>query len=426
METNMTHVNTLFLEALKASLTGSLVTWDRIDVSTEDFASVMNIAAIHHVVPMIFEAVYACDAFKTLPPQQVMSFRHSIMQAIMLQTMKTEEFKKLFSKATAAGIKPIVVKGVICRGLYPNPDARASGDEDVLIQPEDFRKVHELFLENGMILEESGQDIDAVYEVPYVQPDGPLYIELHKSLFPPEHEAYGDMNKFFKDVHKHIEEVSVGDDVYFSMCPTDHLLYLICHSFKHFLHSGFGIRQVCDIILFANAYGEKIDWSYILESCRDIRADLFAAAMFRMGEKYLVFDPQKACYSEEWRSIEVDETAMLQDLLESGVFGQANMSRKHSSNITLNAVIADKRGEKVKSGKISSIIKSVCLPLDQMVGRFSYLKKMPFLLPVAWIQRLWIYKKETEGKQKENNAADSIKIGNDRIELLRRYGIIKS
>lgn len=182
---------------------------------------------------------------------------------------------------------------------------------------------------------------------------------------------------------------------------------------------------MCDIILFANRYGKEIDWKYVLYSCREIRADLFAAAMFKMGEKYLVFDPEKACYPEEWRSIDVDETGMLDDLLESGVFGQSNMSRKHSSNITLNAVIADKRGEKAKSGKIRSAIKAVCLPVDKMSGRFPYLKKMPLLLPVAWIQRVWIYKKETAGKQESNNAADSIKIGNERVELMRKYGIIK-
>lgn len=421
----MKAINSLFLEALRASLTANKVTWTRNQVSAEDLSALIHIASIHHVVPMIFESIYSCDAFQALHPQQVMGLRRSVTRSIMLQTMKTEEFKALFGKLKAAGFKPCVVKGVICRGLYPSPDARSSGDEDVLIRPEDFCKVHELFLEHGMALVEEEQDIEEAYEVPYIQSNGQLYIELHKSLFPPKSEAYGDMNKFFTSVHDRVQEVTVGDFQYYSMCPTDHLLYLICHSFKHFLHSGFGIRQVCDIILFANAYGKEIDWKYVLESCREIRADLFAASMFKMGEKYLVFDPDKACYSDDWRAIDVDERAMLDDLLESGVFGQSNMSRKHSSNITLNAVIADKRGEKAKSGKIRNAIKAVCLPVDKLSGRFPYLKKMPFLLPIAWIQRVWIYKKETAGKQESNNAADSIKIGNERIELMRKYGIIK-
>ena len=65
------------------------------------------------------------------------------------------------------------------------------------------------------------------------------------------------------------------------------------------------------------------------------------------------------------------------------------------------------------------------MPVNKLSNRFTYLKKMPFLLPITWIQRVWIYKKETAGNQESNNAADSIKIGNERVELMRKYGIIK-
>lgn len=417
----MNHINTLFLQALKASLSTTQVTWTSEDVSTEDFNQLFKTASTHHVVPMIFEAVYSCQAFSAVTPQQAIAIRRGVTQSIILQTMKTEEFRRLFGLLLDAGVRPCVVKGVICRGLYPNPDARSSNDEDVLIRPEDFQKVHNLFQDYGLDLKEPEADPETSYEVPYIQNQGALYIELHKQLFPPESEAYGDMNRFFDRVHENLIEVSTPGGKYLTMHPTDHLLYLICHSFKHFLHSGFGIRQVCDIILFANAYGKDIDWSYVLDACREIRADLFAAAMFRIGEKYLIFDAEKACYSDEWKSMDVDESAMLQDLLDSGVFGQSDMSRKHSSNITLGAVIADKRGKKAKSG----IAGSIFLPLKSMEGRFPYLKKFPFLLPVAWVQRIWVYKKESGKKGSGNNAAESIKIGNQRVELMRQYGIIK-
>ena len=35
------------------------------------------------------------------------------------------------------------------------------------------------------------------------------------------------------------------------LAPTDHLLCLLCHAYKHFLYAGFGIRHVCDIGIFA-------------------------------------------------------------------------------------------------------------------------------------------------------------------------------
>lgn len=421
METNMHPINTLFLEALKASLNSAQVSWTRDKVSSDDLTSLLNIASIHHVVPMIFEAIYTCDAFQAMNPQQIMGLRRSVMQSIMLQTRKTEAFKDLFGELVKAGIRPCVVKGVICRGLYPIPDARSSGDEDLLIRPEDFKRVHEIFTSHGMQLAEPDKDFNKEFEVPYNQSNGPLYIELHKSLFPPGNEAYGNMNKFFDNFYSRIKEAAVGDGKYLTMGSTDHLLYLICHSFKHFLHSGFGIRQVCDIILFANNYGREIDWTYVLECCREIRADLFAASMFKIGEEYLVFNSEVACYPDEWRSIDVDETRMLQDLLDSGVFGSSDMSRKHSSNITLNAIIADKRGKTAKA----SIWSSIFLPIESMKKRFTYLNRFPFLLPVAWLQRVLIYKKQSGKKGSGNNAAESIQIGNQRVELMRQYGIIK-
>ena len=274
--------------------------------------------------------------------------------------------------------------------------------------------------EFGMQTTEDEKDLSAAYEIPYRKRGSPLYIELHKHLFPPESYAYGDMNRFFEGVFdRAIVEDIQGVPVY-TMGYTDHLFYLICHAFKHFLHSGFGIRQVCDIIMFANRYGRQIDWVQMLNACKEINADKFAAALFQIGSKYLVFDPEQAAYPAIWRRIKVDEMPMLDDLLSSGIYGDSNMSRKHSSNITLDAVAAQKQGRKAKGIMLSSVFPSV----GQLESRYPYLKKNPYLLPIAWCSRLWKYFKETK-HSRNNNAAETLKIGNERINLMKEYGILK-
>ena len=295
--------------------------------------------------------------------------------------------------------------------------------DDQLIRPEDFRKCHDLLREYGMQTSEQDMDaeeLESVYEVPYGKKGSLIYIELHKSLFPPESEAYGDLNRFFANVHEDAIDIRIDGTDIRTMGYTDHLFYLICHSFKHFLHSGFGIRQVCDIILFANEYGDAIDWEKVLRQCREIHADLFAAALFAIGEKYLTFDPEKAHYPKVWQEISVDETDMLMDLLDSGIYGNANMSRKHSSNMTLDAVAADKNGKKAGN----TVLKSLFPSAKKLEGRYPYLKKHPILLPIAWTDRILKYRKETVAGG-DNAAADSVKIGNQRIELMKKYGIIK-
>ena len=52
------------------------------------------------------------------------------------------------------------------------------------------------------------------------------------------------------------------------------------------------------------------------------------------------------------------------------------------------------------------------------------MKKIPFLLPVAWLIRILRYEKEMR-KNAHKNVTDALKIGNQRIELMRKYKIIE-
>ena len=90
-------------------------------------------------------------------------------------------------------------------------------------------------------------------------------VELHKQLFPSGSEVFSDWNRFFEGAFERSVQENIQDRPVFTLGYTDHLFYLICHAFKHFLHSGFGIRQVCDIIMYANAYGGRADWKTITE-----------------------------------------------------------------------------------------------------------------------------------------------------------------
>lgn len=415
----MDKCNEYFLTILRAALRGESAPIEE-DLSAEQWQQILHLGNTHHVLPMVYEAIYALPSVRQ-HCQGIMTFsRQQVFHQIMTQTMKTAEFLALEQHLQASGLRPLVVKGIICRQLYPQPDARSSGDEDILIPPEQFDAYHAAVTAFGMETPEDPEKIVYSYEVPYGKVGSPLYIEMHKSLFPPESGAYGEFNRFFEGVFDRAVCQEIQGVPVWTMCPTDHLFYLICHAFKHFLHSGFGIRQVCDIILYANAYGSQADWSQLLENCRAIHAERFCAALFRIGEKHLVFDPDKACYPDEWRCIEVDETLMLEDLLSSGLYGDSNMSRKHSSSITLDAVASQKNGKKAKGGIAASLFP----PFRIMSARFHYLEKAPWLLPVAWVHRVVKYGKEIR-TSRDNSAIDSLKIGQQRVDMMRSYGIIE-
>ena len=404
-----------FLEILRAALRGVKAAPDR-EITPAQWQQLFRMAEIHHILPLFYEAVFDIptvpEIFRGMGRQQARS-------QVIWQTMRTNEFLALNRQLQAAGVRPLVVKGLICRSLYPKPDQRPSGDEDILILPEQFEVCHRVLTDWGLQTVQTEEEMGQSYEVPYRKEGSALYIELHKHLFPPESPAYGDLNRFFTDVHNRaVAEEIQGERVY-TLCPTDHLLYLICHAFKHFLHSGFGIRQVCGIALYANRYGHRVDWAALLENCRAIRAEKFAAAIFRIGSKHLDFDPDRACFPESWRQIPVDERPMLEDLLAGGLYGDADLSRKHSSNITLEAVASEKQGRQRKGALAASLFPAP----NKLEGRYPYLKKYPWLVPAAWCSRLISYAGETR-KSRDNSAFQALKTGNDRIELMKQYDIL--
>lgn len=407
------------LEALRCFLNGEKVMWED-GVSAEDWQMLFRLCQYHQILPMIYDTVYACPAFQTCPQETVQMIKTQVIRQVMVQSRKTEEFLQLYKKLLEQDLTPLVVKGLVCRELYREPDYRCSGDEDVLIPAEQFKACSEVFAAAGMEMLEPDQDPDEAGEVPFYKVGGLLHIELHKELFSSESEAYGDLNRLFDGVfERKIEDTIHGVPVY-TMCHTDHLLYLILHAFKHFLHSGFGIRQVCDIVYYAEMYGKDIDWESILESCRSIRAEVFAAALFDIGKKELEFDPEKACCPDSWSSLEADGAELLEDLLDGGVFGDSSLSRKHSSNITLQAVTEDKKGKKAGA----SLLHTLFPDRQYMERSYAYLKEYPFLLPAAWALRIGKYLKETK-RTGGNDARESIEIGNRRVDLMKKYKIIR-
>ncbi len=406
----MNRVHDMFLQILKAALQGKQLT-EYEELSKEEWQDVLKLAEIHNVLPLVYQSCFSVPVLRDMP-----ELRSKVRRLVMLQTMKTAEFLQTYEALQKSGATPLIVKGLICRQLYSQPDLRLSSDEDVFIPEEQFELCHRCLMEQGMYTSTEDSQMEKDYEVPYHKKDGVLYIELHKSMFPLESEAYGDWNRFFEKAIENAIEINGVR----TLCHTDHLFYLICHAFKHFLHSGFGIRQVCDIVMFANAYGQEINWDKVYHNCCEIHAEVFTAALFRIGKNYLVFDEEKACYPSYWKETVVDENAMLEDLLSSGVYGGATMSRKHSSNITLDAVSADKQGKKAKP----SLKNTLFPPVKSLENRYPYLKKHPYLLPCAWFSRILTYCGEKR-KIANNSAAESLKIGSERVELLRQYKIIK-
>ena len=401
--TNMTltTTETQFLHIAKAAISGGDLPAEKVD-----WPAVFALAGQQKLLPILFEAARATPA----AGENAVLFavtKQQVIGQVLNQTVRSAEFADLYRKLRSAGLHPIVVKGQLCSRLYPQTDHRISADDDLLIPDGEFMACHEQLLTNVLTTDTPADELASADEVSYTKKGSLLYIELHRHLFDSSEDAHDDLNHFFTDINP------VETDGFLAMPPHEHLLYLILHAYKHFVRSGIGLRQFCGIGLWARAYHVEIDWQRLHEQCESVHAATFAAAAFCIAGDYLGIEFDLPA---PWDG-SIDVEPLLHDTLCGGVYGSNDLTRLHSSTVTLNAVKASRTGEK------SSVLSTVFPKREYLERRYPYLKKRPYLLPVAWMQRIAHYASEKQSGT-DNSASGSIKLGKERIELMKRYGIM--
>lgn len=401
--TNMTltSTETQFLHIAKAAVSGGALPAENVD-----WPAIFTLANQQKLLPILFEAVRKMPAAE----ENVALFavtKQQVIGQVLNQTVRSAEFTELYCKLRSAGLHPIVVKGQLCSRLYPLKDHRISADDDLYIPDAEFMACHKQLLANGLTTDTPPDELASADEVSYTKNGSPLYIELHRHLFDSAEDAHDELNHFFVGLNP------VETDGFLAMPPHEHLLYLLLHAYKHFVRSGIGLRQFCDIGLWALEYHDEIDWQRLHDQCASVHAATFAAAAFRIAKDYLGIDFDLPM---PWDA-SIDVEPLLHDTLCGGVYGSNDLTRLHSSTVTLNAVKASRTGEK------SSVLRTVFPKREYLERRYPYLKKRPYLLPVAWVQRIAHYASEKQSGA-DNSASGSIKLGKERIELMKRYGIM--
>lgn len=401
--TNMTltTTETQFLHIAKTAILGGDLPAENVD-----WPAIFTLANQQKLLPILFEAVRKMPAAEENAALFAVT-KQQVIGQVLNQTVRSAEFADLYRKLCSAGLLPIVVKGQLCSRLYPLKDHRISADDDLCIPDAEFMNCHEQLLANGLTTDTPADELPTADEVSYTKHGSPLYIELHRHLFDSSEDAHDELNHFFADLKP------VEIDGFLAMPPHEHLLYLILHAYKHFVRSGIGLRQFCDIGLWARAYHTEIDWQRLHDQFASVHAATFAAAAFRIARDYLGIEfDLPAPWSDA-----VDAEPLLHDSLCGGVYGSNDYTRLHSSTVTLNAVKASRTGEK------SSVLSTVFPKREYLERRYPYLKKRPYMLPIAWVQRITHYASEKRSGA-DNSASGSIKLAKERIELMKQYEIM--
>ena len=401
--TNMTltATETQFLHIVKVAVSGG-----EIPAENVDWSAVFALAGQQKLLPLVFEAARTTPAAAE-NAALFASVKQQVVAQVLNQTVRSAEFADLYQKLRAAGLHPVVVKGQLCSRLYPLKDHRISADDDLYISDAEFMACHKQLLANGLTTDTPADELASADEVPYTKDDSPLYIELHRHLFDSAEDAHDELNHFFTDINP------VEMDGFLAMPPHEHLLYLLLHAYKHFVRSGIGLRQFCDIGLWARAYHDQIDWQRLHAQCARVHAATFARAAFRIARDGLGI---AFALPAPWNTA-IDTEPLLHDTLCGGVYGSNDYTRLHSSTVTINAVKASRTGER------SGVLRTVFPKRAYLERRYPFLQKRPYLLPAAWLARMVHYAAEKRTGA-DNSAAGSIRLARERIALMRYYDIL--
>lgn len=369
-----------------------------------------RLAAVQKLVPVVYETLGSTpEAFGDAR----LRWKQETLLSVALQTRRTEAALRLCAALNEADVPYALLKGLICRSLYPHPDHRASADEDLFVLPEHRAACEAVLSAQGLACGDSGET-----ESKWSDAASGLAIELHMRLFSDDYAAERRMNAYFRAAASRCEFETVSGVPVRTFAPQDHFLLLVCHALKHFHYSGFGLRTLSDMGLFATRRGARFDWAEIRRMLENVGGMVFCDHVLHICQTQFVYDPAAAGYFPE---ITGSDEALLADVLDAGIYGQSTMSRVHSANIVLQNMKTAEQG-----GGQSGVLHALFPPRAALASRYPVLQKAPALLPAVWLARIGAYGADMlRGKLSRTSAAESIALGKRRTELMKQYGIFE-
>lgn len=140
----------------------------------------------------------------------------------------------------------LLMKGLVLENLYPQPYLREMCDNDILYDEKGYKMLKKYMLEKGYEIEYSSDSmhVDEYKKGPY------FFFEMHKRFFST---TKGDIAQYYADISRLLVPVSEYE---YKLNNEDFYVYMIAHSYKHFIDGGTGLRSFLDCYL----YNEKVNY----------------------------------------------------------------------------------------------------------------------------------------------------------------------
>ncbi len=314
--------NDLLLALLKDALTdGDSNTTGLQDIKA-DWNKVLLVAKQHSVLSLIYPI---CGEDEALCPQMIQSATKNAAISGAKQSYRLLFLTKyLVGKLREAGIQTIVLKGAATAQFYPVPEYRKSGDVDLLLtDPEQLDLCCKILECCNCIRKESQH---ALHHVAY-ETAGGIDVEVHTLLAEPF--DHGKINKFLEKLVAKCKEQIVDTEIMGVTLPVlkdgYHAYELLLHMLQHFLRAGFGLKLLCDWVVFWNREVAKEECEIYSRLVRECGLKGFSDMVTRTCCTYLGLNEERVFFMEMGSEYDVEE--FMREVLEAEEFGNSSSDR---------------------------------------------------------------------------------------------------
>lgn len=388
-----------------------------VDATVVDINTIYEYARKNKLVVAVFETTQWIN-IKDSDLYIYNEWKASVFNYTIKQINRNHATSKIIDLAKKRGIKAIIFKGLVLANLYQKMELRTSSDTDILTDRDCEQSFVKLLKDLGYVkIEEKSKD--EVYNF-YNEEYGHL-VELHFCLWEDFKGGKLDVLEELRLEEATIEVVINGEQLT-TLNENSHLTYMIFHLIKHYVLEGANLRFLLDMSMFINKYEDRIDWKVFWRDIEKLGYTEFTENIFSIMIKYMNMTPKAI---QEGRYKEDNTKPIIDDLFNAGVRGDLGGGFQMLGIMT-PYLTGESTGVDTSSGikrKLSILFPSV-KSLD--AKRFWYAKKLPILLPLAWIHK-WLnfvlFKIKNKGKS--YSATEKLKAAENRINLLKDSGLIK-
>ena len=318
-----------------------------------DLDAVYELAAFHSLAAAVS---FAIEKVIELP----YIFDQAKKKAIRKLALFDIERSKILSCFNKEGIWYLPLKGIIFKDYYSKYGMREMSDNDILCDSSRMQDVKIIMGRLGYICEEFGEANHDVYLKNIIA------FEIHRSLFNEK-----DYNVYF-DYYKDIKSRLVCNDGSYECCfrVEDLYIYLLAHTYKHYINGGIGLRSLLDTYVFLKRHSKELDWNYLNNE--------FAFLSLTEFEKMNRELAQKAFSG---MLMDDEEKQLFMYYVSSGAYGIEDHLWKNSLSKELS-------GNDSKSAKRQYYLSRVLIRGEMLKISYPFVYRYKVLLPGLYIYRL--------------------------------------